>query len=282
MTRTVPPIEDEIGDVLEKAIRCRCCSIADVARTTGICRQRLQDAVDYRSDLSSAEIMRIAAALQLNEVGLCALSSGRYPLPEIPALPFTVHTLSMPHGVGRANAYVISPEAEPSRAVLFDTGANLPDLLSVWPGAVQKVDAVFLTHIEGEHTGGLCDVVDYFGIPTARIPTGSSAPCGTPMREGELFSWQGLNITAFGTPGHAASHNCYLVQHPGAVDMPALLIAGDLIFAGSAGGGFYDAAMQQEHIRRILALCREDTVVAPGHGPLTTVANERRYNPFAA
>lgn len=280
MARKTSPIEDEIGDVLEKAIRQRQWTIVDLAAATGICRQRLQDVLDYRSDLGPHELLKIAEVLRLNEVGLCALNAGRYPLPIPPKLPFTVHVLSMCHGVGQVNAYIVTPKAENGRALLFDTGPNLGALLEAWPSSVASIEAVFLTHVEGEHTGGLCDVVDYFGIKTAKIPATAKAPCGAAMQEGEVFHWQGLSVRALTTPGHADAHSCYLVQAEVDEDA-ALLIAGDLIFAGSAGGAFYDARLQQGHLKRMLALCREDTVIAPGHGPLTTVKNERQFNPFS-
>lgn len=280
MARKTSPIEDEIGDVLEKAIRQRQWTIVDLATATGICRQRLQDVLDYRSDLNRGELLKIAAVLSLNEVGLCALNAGRYPLPMPSELPFEVHVLPMCHGVGQVNAYIVTLRGGSTPGLLFDTGPNLGALLEVWPASVTSIEAVFLTHVEGEHTGGLCDVVDYFGIKTAKIPAAAKAPCGAPMQEGEEFHWQGLVVSALATPGHADAHSCYLVRtdHP---DDPALLIAGDLIFAGSAGGAFYDAGLQQAHLKRILASCREDTVIAPGHGPLTTVKNERQFNPFS-
>ncbi|MFZ9682710.1 MAG: MBL fold metallo-hydrolase [Cephaloticoccus sp.] len=279
MPKETALLEDEVGDVLEKAIRQRGITVADLGTITGVSRQRIQDALDYRSELSCAELRRLAGALQLNEVGLCALGCGCYPRADIPRLPFEVHVVAMVHGIGCANAYVVT-SAGPPDGVLFDTGPSLGALLESWPASVAKVEAVFLTHLEGEHTGGLCDVVDYFGIATARVPAAAKAPCGQPMGEGDTWTWSGLKVTALRTPGHAAAHNCYLVQS--VAGGPALLVSGDLLFAGSAGGAFYDQKLQQTHLRRILDLCPEDTVVAPGHGPMTTVRIERRYNPFLA
>ncbi len=66
---------------------------------------------------------RRCAVLGLNEVGLCALGVRRYPLPEISALPFCVWPLRMPHGIGFANAYLVS-ECSVGNAVLFD---NIPN-----------------------------------------------------------------------------------------------------------------------------------------------------------
>ena len=124
------PLEDELGDVLEKAMSRERIAPELLAERTGIALGRIRDAIDYRPDLGCDELRRIAAVLGLNEVGLCALGAGQYPLPEIGALPFCVWPLRMPHGIGVANAYLVG-ECGGSRAVLFDTGAgsaaHLPD-----------------------------------------------------------------------------------------------------------------------------------------------------------
>src|SRR5471032_1324889 len=160
-TTTSVPLEDELGDVLDKAMRRAGLNDESLAARTGIRAGRILDAIDYRSELTSDEVRKLAAVLGLNEVGLCALAAGSYPQPEIAALPFCVWPLRMPHGIGVVNAYLIG-ECGSSNAVLFDTGAGLMALDAVWPRAVTAVDAVFLTHVEAEHAGGLCDVVARF------------------------------------------------------------------------------------------------------------------------
>lgn len=281
MVTTPPslPLEDELGDVLEKAVRRAGLSLDVVAERAGLARARIADAIDYRPDLTCDELRRLAAALRLNEVGLCALGAGRYPTPEIGALPFCVWPLRMPHGIGVANAYLVG-ECGSSRAILFDTGAGIEALQAVWPAAVKQLDAVFLTHVEAEHAGGLCEVVARFGVEAAFLPRGATAPCGQPLGEGERRRFGALEITAYTTPGHAAEHNCYLVQSTNAPQGGALLVSGDLVFAGSVGGAYFSAEQLQSHLRRMLGTVPPGTAVAPGHGPMTTVENELRYNPF--
>lgn len=102
------PLEDELGDVLEKALRRADLPMEEAAQRAGVPLARVRDAIDYRSDLTCAELGRIATVLELNEVGLCALAEGKYPLPEVGGLPFCVHALRMPYGIGVANAYLVS------------------------------------------------------------------------------------------------------------------------------------------------------------------------------
>lgn len=273
------PLEDEVGDVLEKAMRRVRFTPEEVGRLAGVPAARIQDAIDYRPALTADELGRIAGVLGLNEVGLCALAAGRYPQPEPGTLPFCVWPLRMPHGIGVVNAYLVA-ECGSARAVLFDTGIDIEALQAVWPRTILQIDAVFLTHVEAEHAGGLCEVVRRFGAPNAFIPAGSVAPCAQPVADGDVMTFGRIQVTAIATPGHSAAHNCYLVSCPDARRGTDLLVSGDLIFAGSVGGGFHSSEQLHASLRRVLAMVSPSTIIAPGHGPLTSVETELRYNPF--
>jgi len=275
---TKPALEDELGDVIEKAARNVPLSIDSLAAATAIELSRLKDALDYRPDLTDAELARLASVLNLNEVGLAALARGSYPLPEPQGLPFSLVPLRMPFGVGVANAYLISTGGD--SAVLFDTGASHAELHRAWPAQIQRLEAVFVTHYEAEHIGGLAVVLRETELGFFHGPANGRWPECRGLGEGQAVEYAGLTITAFSTPGHADEHNCYLVKAVRHPDGQAVLISGDLIFAGSLGGGYFCCQRQLKHARRIMGLLPDETVIAPGHGPLTTAANERRFNPF--
>jgi hydroxyacylglutathione hydrolase len=274
-----PPLEDELGDVLEKAMHRAGLTDESLAHLSGVPAGRILDAIDYRSDLSADELCILATVLGLNEVGLCALGAGNYPRVEIGALPFCVWPLRMPHGIGVANAYLVG-ECGGDRAVLFDSGAGMNGLEAVWPPSIRQLDAVFLTHLEPEHSGGLGEVVARFDVRAVYVPCGVTAPCGQSIGEGVTMSIGHIEITTFSTPGHAAAHNCYYVRSRSPRTADGLLVSGDLVFAGSAGGGYFSHEQLQLNLRRMLQAVPPHTVIAPGHGPLTTVENELRYNPF--
>ena len=273
-----PPLEDELGDVLEKAARHAALTVENLAKASGVELARIQDAIDYRPELTQTELARLARVLDLNEVGLNALAQGVYPETELTGLPFLVHPLRMPFGVGVANAYVVSTGGD--TAILFDTGASHAELHRAWPARIQQIESVYVTHYEAEHIGGLEVVLQETGLDHFYGPAnGRWAQCRA-LGEGKTVQYDRISVTAFHTPGHAAEHNCYLIQDTSGTNGPGLLISGDLIFAGSLGGGYFCCQRQLTHSRRILGLLADDTIIAPGHGPLTTAANERRYNPF--
>jgi hydroxyacylglutathione hydrolase len=274
------PLEDELGDVLEKAMSCAGLTPETLSGKSGVPVARIRDAVDYRPELGPAECGRLASALGLNEVGLCALASGKYPVPDSDGLPFTVWPIRMTHGIGVVNAYIV--EVGGGRGLLFDTGPGPAALHSSWPASVTGLDAIFLTHIEAEHAGGLLEAVGRFHVSKTFVPSGAIAPRCLPMGEGEEFVSGSLRVTAFRTPGHCAMHNCYHVCSTAVPTARSLLVSGDLIFAGSAGGPYHCQKQLRAHLRRVLAAVPPDTVVAPGHGPMTTAGNELRYNPFVS
>ncbi|MDD3181147.1 MAG: MBL fold metallo-hydrolase [Opitutaceae bacterium] len=273
-----PPLEDELGDVIEKAARHVCLPLDRLAAASRVEWGRIKDALDYRSELSCDELRRLAAVLQLNEVGLCALGSGKYPLPVLTGLPYSLHPLRMPFGVGVVNAYLVSTGGD--SAILFDTGASHAELHRAWPLQIQRLEAVFVTHYEAEHIGGLETVLHETGLPGFHGPPSRRWTRCLGMGEGQTVEVGGLRITAYSTPGHASEHNCYHVQLAGGGRANGMLISGDLIFAGSLGGGYFCCERQLKHSRRMLEQHAPETVIAPGHGPLTTVGNERTYNPF--
>jgi len=271
-------MEDELGDVLEKAARHTTLGYEQIAVAAEVDVGRIKDALDYRSELTLPELARLARVLHLNEVGLAALAQGRYPEPAVCALPFALHPLHMPFGVGVANAYLMSTGGD--GAVLFDTGASHAELHRAWPAQIERLEAVFVTHYEAEHIGGLEVVLRESGLPVFHGPATGRWPQCVGLGEGETVEAAGLRITALRTPGHAAEHNCYTVGLARASEPVRVLVSGDLIFAGSLGGGYFCCQRQMKHARRVLEMLPAETIIAPGHGPLTSVGIERRFNPF--
>lgn len=272
------PLEDELGDVLDKALRHKGVTEAALAERAQVSVNKIRDAIDYRYELDAEELTRIAVTLGLNEVGFRAMASGRYPVPEICGLPFCLYPLRMAHGIGVANAYVVA-DCSKQTGLLFDAGPSAAGLRRLWPARIRDVEAIFVTHAETEHIGGLADARAR-GNPPIFAPPGSQLAGATQVREGTRLEFAGFTVEVWSTPGHAEAHNCYVVRTTSAPAGTPLLVSGDLIFAGSVGGAFFCREKLLASTRRIFQQLPLDTVIAPGHGPLTTLENERAYNPF--
>ena len=273
------PLEDELGDILDKAMRHASLTEQALANHSCVSVEKIRDAIDYRYDLTPEDITRLAATLELNATGLTALAQCRYPLPEIAGLPFCLYPLRFPYGIGVANAYIVADCCQ-STGLLFDTGTDYSQLRRVWPKSIKKPEAIFITHCETEHTGGLAELMRYEGNTPVFCPEGKCVAGAVALGEGSRLTFGRLEVQALKTPGHCESHNCYVVTVPSAPTAAPLLISGDTLFAGSTGAAFFCREKLASNLHRMLGQLPENTVVAPGHGPLTTIKNERRYNPF--
>lgn len=274
------PLEDELGDVLEKGMRLAGLTPEGLARRAGVGEETIRDALDYRyEDLDTPALGRLAEALGLQAGGLRALAEGRYPLPVVAGLAFCLHPLRFPHGVGMANAYLIT-DCRGGEGVLFDTGPDAGRLRRMWPAGVKRLAAIFITHPEREHAGALEEVRRWFGPAPVFAPPGSGIAGATSPGDGARMECAGYVVETWSTPGHAEGHHAYVVSSSRAPQAPRLLVGGDLLFAGSIGGGYHCARRMREQVDRVFRGLPPETVVAPGHGPLTTLGHEKMHNPF--
>ena len=274
------PLEDELGDVLDKAITCAGLTCNEVASLAQVSGEMLQNVIDYCGTFSAVELDRLAKVLKLNPEGLKAVASERYPLPEINGLPFCLYPLRMRHGIGVANAYLVA-NCSSDWGILFDAGTAEDKLWRSWPRKISRVAAIFLTHYETEHSGGLGALRQRFPGVAVFGPAASNRPIGTIVLQDQAeVKEDGFSIRVISTPGHTDGHHCY---HVSVADAPAgsgLLISGDLLFAGSIGGAYYCSDRFNHSLHSVVDQASESLVIAPGHGPLTTMKNERAYNPF--
>jgi hydroxyacylglutathione hydrolase len=134
-----------------------------------------------------------------------------------------------------------------------------------------------LTHAHPDHIEDLDRLRKKTGAPVF-ISERESAPGAQPFAEGKRFQAGKLEIEARLTWGHSPGGTTFVVYglaHP-------VAIVGDSLFAGSMGGGnvsYADAV--RNNLEKILTLPNE-TIICPGHGPMTTVGKEKKHNAFFA
>ena len=106
-----------------------------------------------------------------------------------------------------------------------------------------------------------------------------SPPADVTVEDGQVYSAAGYDLLVRNAPGHSGGHVMYLLE-----DLtPPLVFVGDVIFAGSIGRTDFpdgDFGQLKASIHDILFALPDETVLLSGHGPPTTVGEERRSNPF--
>ncbi len=175
------------------------------------------------------------------------------------------------------NCYLVWDEVTRD-AALFDTGVDAAPVLACIAENQLALRHIFITHSHWDHVEALPKVREAW--PKARVHTSSkSAPVEQRNKPSEIVHLGGLRVTHRETPGHAEDGVTYLVGN-WQEDAPHVAIAGDTIFAGSMGRGNPSYDLARTKIREEILTLPPDTLICPGHGPFTTVAQEKEHNPF--
>jgi glyoxylase-like metal-dependent hydrolase (beta-lactamase superfamily II) len=210
-------------------------------------------------------------------------------------MPLQVHTIvSSPF---EENTYVVwLPESK--EALVIDPGLE-PDLILDFLREQELTPAAILnTHGHADHIGGNESLKQAFpsapliiGVNEASLLSDAnanlSAPFGLPIvspsadrlvKEGEVLDLAGIRLEVLDVPGHSPGHVAFLHR-----DDPPVIFSGDVLFRGSIGRYDFpnsDGRLLFESIQTKLLTLPLDTVVYPGHGPVTTIGHEKKTNPF--
>lgn len=201
----------------------------------------------------------------------------------------------LPVGPLQCNCSVIGDETT-HEAMVIDPGDDIEDIVALIRKHNLKVKQIVITHAHIDHVGGAMKLRTLTGAPillnqndTALLKMldvqatwiGMAAPGDVKidgeLGHGEKLSAGSLSADVIHTPGHTEGSVClYFASEK-------TLVAGDTLFAGSIGrtdlpGGSFDKIMRSLH-QRVLAL-PDDTIVIPGHGPKTSIGEEREGNPY--
>jgi glyoxylase-like metal-dependent hydrolase (beta-lactamase superfamily II) len=267
------PLEDNFDDVIKKAQRGLRLNDGDLAKRAGVAPSDVEAV--RRGTFDEKVVRAVAAALRLGADQLVTLAKkGWYPDQMIPPRGFAM--INTAYEDMTVNSYLVwDPRSR--LAAAFDTGATCEPMLDIVRNEKLTVRYLFLTHTHEDHVADAARLVKATG---ADLYSSELEPFagGKTFHENQTFHLESLSIKTLLTSGHSAGQTTYLVS---GLAWP-LAICGDSMFASSMGGGLVSYEEQlRNNLDKIFTLPR-DTVIASGHGPLTTLAQERKHNPFFA
>jgi len=264
------PLEDKFNDIVGKAMRGQQLSDSQVAQKSGVDADAVQG---LRSgDWNESVARKVAPALGLGADALAA--SGNESWAPRPIAIEGLAQFNTPYEDMTVNSYLVWDPAS-ADAVAFDTGADCTGMLELIAEKKLRVKFILLTHTHGDHIFDLDRLKSKTSAP-AFVGDRESVEGAEPFASGRTWTVGSLQIESRLTWGHSKGGITYVVRglaHP-------VAIVGDAVFAGSMGGGGISYADALRTNRAEIITLPDDTIVAPGHGPLTTVGEEKKHNPF--
>jgi glyoxylase-like metal-dependent hydrolase (beta-lactamase superfamily II) len=266
------PLEDTTADILGKAMRGLNKNAAEVARLAGVSEAEV--AALREGHFDAAALRAVAPVLGLGGEALVLLGEGQW-IPQ-PVQVEGLACFNTPFHDMTVNSY-LAFDRKAGTAVAFDTGADCSEMLAFLKTEGLVLELILLTHSHADH---ILDLPKLRQATAAEAYTGRLEPVDAArlFEPGHSFACGGLKISSRSTWGHSKGGISYLIA---GLEKP-LAVVGDAVFAGSMGGGSVSYADALRTNREELLSLPAETVLCPGHGPLTTVAEERLHNPFFA
>jgi hydroxyacylglutathione hydrolase len=264
------PLEDNFTDILGKAQRGLKLSDDQLAAKAGVTLDQLTRAKG--GEVNEATLRKLAVPLHLGAQAL--LDSAHKAWAPRPLDVARLKQFNTVYNDMTVNSY-LAWDAPSKQAVAFDTGADCSPALQFAKENGLCIKLILLTHTHADHVMDL-----------GRLKSATNAPAwvgnlekfhdAQPFDEGRTFQVGSLAIETRQTSGHAVGGMTFVIA---GLPQPVAIV-GDALFAGSMGGGAVSWSDALDNNRREIFTLPDPTVVGPGHGPLTTVGEEKAHNPF--
>jgi len=253
------PLEDNYLDIIGKA-----------QRGLGLTNVSLPKRAD-----DEAGLRKLAATLKLDPEALVASAKQTW-YPHDPGAIDGIACFNTPFSDMTVNSYLVF-DPQTKQAAAFDTGTDCEGMLKLAPQRGLTIGLILLTHSHGDHVFAfdlLKAKTKARGFSCELEPVGGTET----FAPGRQFDIGNLKVETRLTNGHSRGGVTYVVSGLSR----RLAIVGDAMFAGSMGGGMFSYEDALRTNREEILTLPDDTVICPGHGPLTTVGEEKHHNPFFA
>ena len=194
-----------------------------------------------------------------------------------------------------ANCYIVG-SSETKEGMVIDPGAEAKTILKTLQQTTLSISIIVITHAHIDHIGALREVQEktnarfavheaekgfLFSTPMRMLTSLGVSPVKSPprpdivLKDGDRIDVGDLHFEVLHTPGHSSGGIC-LLGH-------GVVFSGDTLFNSGIGRTDFPGMSHERlitSIREKLMVLPDETIVYPGHGPATTIGDERRGNPF--
>ena len=274
-------LEDDFCDIIKKARTGLGLKVEEVATQARLEPSALRELEAGRRSPDRSEVRAIATALGLDGSKLTSIACDAWtPAATAHSMNDAVTTIHGDIGGYAVKGYIVR-DAESREAAIIDTGYNPQAMLTELEREGLRLKAICLTHGHHDHAGGLDHILSRFSVPVylgeddwGLLQWKPAVSLRRFVTDGDSVDLGKMRLRFLTTPGHTPGGVCY--------QMPACVFVGDTLFAGSIGranpASLYPIHLQS--VRQRLLTLPEELALFPGHGPATTVAQEKAHNPF--
>lgn len=269
-------IEDNFEDVLMKASTGLGMGKQALAEKAGLSVAAIAGLMN--AEINEVNLRAVAPALDLDADALVAMALQQWTPEPVELNGLKCYNTPFPvpgYEEMTVNAYLVW-NSETKVAVAFDTGANVSAMLADVATLGLDLQALVITHTHGDHIAAYDELLNAIEGKVAFTPKLEPHAEADLLEHGDFLEFDGFTVYARQTNGHSPGGMTYVVE---GLEKP-LAVVGDSLFCLSQGGAKVDYALALQNNREQILSLSDDTILCPGHGPMTTVAEEKAHNPF--
>ena len=276
------PLEDTYLDIIKKAAVGHGLGEKKIAKLSQVPITKITKF--FNGSYCASTLKAIALILNLDFQSLKAHAEGHSQPPKIllESLIQYQSTFTYRPNLNLSVNHYLLVDASTKTALLFDTGTDARDTLQYLKSNSLSLSAIFITHQHRDHIWALNQYIEAYTKAEvyASQTSNDSRYSFNLIKANKPQKFGSFEIEAYKTTGHTEDGMSFKVT--GLYNN--IMFVGDALFAHSQGGIYSREAYQQAlNVNRSNILSQsDDTILAPGHGPLTTVSHEKQNNPFYA
>src|SRR3569833_1825687 len=259
-------LEDHLGDIIRKQRAMTGVAAADAARAAGLNEADFSTLEESGKAPGKIKFAELASALGLNGAKLEGIANGWLPSQKDLSVWRELRQISTTQNGTEVHSYLVWDEVT-REAALFDTGWDAAPALKIVADEHLQLKHLIITHSHLDHFAGIAKIREV--LP--KIFLHSDSKTALPQHKNRRYDHihlGSLRITNRETPGHAEDGVTYVVGN-WSEDAPYVAIVGNTKKADTKGGAGQNGELAKQKVRDQLLTLPPDTLICPGHGPLT-------------